>query len=196
MAEDGHNPNAGIRTKTLTDEHVSHVYADPEFIEAIGVVKEMRNRQRVTTEELDEAVSDIARYFAISVADINLYMLPLYIENRERSTTISFDPQSKRFAIGFDLTTTKAELLEEWEQFEQLKATIMPEPLTTTRRRLPEQPDLVYAVFKALKEHTDKEVFELYRSGKLPGYEGSGTQYDTYADLMHYYNRYKRSSDS
>jgi hypothetical protein len=87
------------------------------------------------------------------------------------------------------MTTTKAELLEEWEQFERYKKLLG--QTTPTKRKPPENPSLLYTMFKARRRgETFGKIFEQYSTGKLPGYSGSTTQFTSEDSLERYYQRY------
>ena len=187
---------AGIarkRLKSAHDWHVYHVYHDADFKRAIDVLTELEKRPGSTPEQIEGHKRSLAKSYLISVADINLFMLPLYLENQTKTTSMGFDPDTKQFSIKFEPTTTKAELLEEWQHFENLRDTLFPAAVTTTKRKPPENPSLLYAVFKCRQRRmTFPAVFKLYSTGKLPGYKGSNGQYADADSLERYYNRYKK----
>src|SRR5665811_783074 len=111
----GHNRPLEPNFKSAHDWHIYHVYNDPEFIEAAELIKQFRKRPNATPQDIEAMVHDVATYFVIRVGDVNLFLLPLYLENRKKPTAIGFDLATQRFTISFEPTTTKAELLDEWK---------------------------------------------------------------------------------
>ncbi len=181
------------RLKSAHDWHVYHVYHDADFKRAIRVLAELEKRPNSTPKQIEGYKRSLAKSYLIGVADINLFMLPLYLENQTKTTNMRFDPDAKQFSITFEPTTTRAELLEEWQRFESLRDTLFPTTVVPTKRKPPENPSLLYAVFKC-RQHgmTFPAIFKLYSNGKLPGYKGSNNQYGDADSLERYYNRYKK----
>lgn len=186
---------------TAHDWHIHYVYNDPEFIAEVAALKEIEKKigKKPKPEELQQLEvlrQELATSYAVNPYDIFRFrageIIPMTHETS--NAELHIDPLKKEFSIEFGPYSSRAEIIEQWKIFEQYRATMF--PIKPTKRKPPEQPDLVYSIFKALKQHTDAEVFELYRTGKLPGYTGSKKQYDTYVDLMHYFNRYKPGTDS
>lgn len=181
-----------IQLKSAHDWHVYNVYHDAEFKKAIQMLSVLEKRPSSTNEQIEGHKRSLARSYMISVADINLYMLPLYLENQTKTTAMSFDPDTKQFSIMFEPTTTKAELLEEWGRFEDLRAAVFPAAVVTTKRKPPEYPDLTYAIFKCRRKGLSfPEIFEHYQTRRLPNYTKSPTQFGDARALERYYDKYK-----
>jgi len=60
------------------------------------------------------------------------------------------------------------------------------------RKRTPENPELIYAVFKArLRGMTYPQIFRLYSEGGLKDYSGSQSQFSHEESLERYYKKYE-----
>jgi hypothetical protein len=58
----------------------------------------------------------------------------------------------------------------------------------------PENPTLIYAVFKERKKGKKfREIFDLYQNNKLPGFNGSASQFQSEDALERYYRKYSPS---
>lgn len=180
------------KLKSVHDWHVYNVYHDADFKRAIRVLAELEKRPSITPQQIEGHKRSLAKSYLISVADINLFMLPLYLENQTKTTSMNFDLEAKQFSITFEPTTTRAELLEEWQRFENLRARLFPAAVTTTKRKPPENPSLLYAVFKCRQRHmTFPAIFKHYSERKLPGYDKAPGQFSDADSLERYFNKYK-----
>lgn len=165
------------------------VQHDPVFAEGLKIIRERDNSSDTSAAEILKLKNALAQSFAITIDELEFFLFPLYRERIEKSTELDYDPTTGRFTISFDRNTNKAELLDEWQQFELLRGH---GPAISTKRKAPELPRLIYAIFKAKQKNMDFEhIFKLYQSGSLPGFKGSSIQFLTKESLRRYYNKYK-----
>lgn len=188
MASKQSKPNL----KTARDWHVHYVYNDPEFVKVTRMLQMLAKRSTSTPEQIELHRQSIAGYFQISLADLNLFMLPLYLENEKKNTSLQFDPASSRFSITFPPYVSRAELLDEWSHFEHFRETLFSLAIPHNKRKPPENPGLIYAITRCRRKHmTFPHIFELYRTAQLPNYKGSSTQFTDALSLERYYDKYK-----
>lgn len=131
---------------------------------------------------------EIAKRFAVTVSDINTYLLRkiLYLEGKTSTASLNMDLENREITIKFTPFTSRAEVIEQWDKFEGIRARMF--PVNPTKRRTVQQPDLIYAIFKQRQcKKTFREIFNLYSEGKLPGYAGSPDQYKDEFSLKKYY---------
>jgi len=167
--------------KSVRDWHVYHVYNDPDFINDF-------NKLDINEDD----TNTIRKKYAITGFDLLFFDTrnTIYLEkNVERKGGLTFDPKLKKYVLTFDITITKAEFIEFWNEFAVFRDAFIGK--TNTKRKPPENHELIYAVFKAKKKLTFREIFELYTVGKLPFYKGSPNQYKSEESLERYYNKFK-----
>jgi len=171
--------------KGARDWHIYYVYNDPDFIEEI-------NRLDLASDR-DKEYEKIAESFAINIQDVFFFDMSriLYTEkNVARKGIITPDFVNKKMMLTFDFTMTKAELMELWEEFEGLRKGLA--RAVRAKRKPPEYPELIYAIFKARKTgRTFKDIYGVYSRNELPHYSGATTRFQGEEDLERYYNRYK-----
>lgn len=149
-------------------------------------------KQDPTNAELAWLQQEIAKRFAITVGDINTYILRkiLYLEGKTSTAKLNMDLENRKITIEFTPFTSRAEVLEQWQKFESIRASMF--PVKPTKRRTVQQPDLVYAIFKCRQRgETFAKIYTLYETGKLPGYGGSTDTYVGEDALEKYYQANK-----
>lgn len=189
MTKAGHARGHISKPTSVKDGHLNQVYEDPDFLKEVALIKEAEKRSILSPERQKAARQVLAERYGLSIGDVNLYMLPIVVENRTKSTSMGFNPETRQFTITFGLTTTLAEVMTEWRRFSQFRKTLF--PIKQTKRKPAENPELLYAMFKARRAgETFRTIFRLYSTGKLPGYNGSVAQFKSEDNLERYYHKY------
>jgi hypothetical protein len=182
------------------DLHVSYVYQDPEFREAMDSLNREFNiypgPHIGSTEGIGKRMDAIMQLFCIEDSDIDFYIegkfLPIAV-NRDTNYDILFDNNVGIWNIRVKPGITKAEFDEAWNIIEYDK-------LALHNGRIPknkpsEEPDLIYAIFKARSRKqplTFREIFELYEKGNLPYYKSEPrSRFKSEDSLERYYNKHK-----
>lgn len=177
--------------KSEQDWHRHYVYNDPEFIADMNAYKELEKLDSASP-ELAGLQQNIATQYAITVAEINRYLLGEILYSEYQTSTASFrmNLEKGEFTIQFGPSTSRAEVIEQWQKFEQMRVRLF--PVRLSRRRVAEQPDLIYAIFKCRQRNLSfREIFTLYSTGAIPGYNGSISQYKDEDSLEKYYQANK-----
>lgn len=176
---------------SIHDWHKFYVYNDPEFIADIESLKTAEN-QLNPVNNVSEIKLAIASKHRIKESDVHMYILGeiLYLDHTTSSAGLDMDFDKGEFSIHFGSKTSRAEMLEQWQKFEQIRATLF--PVKTSKRKTTYQPALVYAVFKCRqRDLTFREIYQLYSTGTLPGYRGSDHQYKDEDSLEKFYQANK-----
>jgi hypothetical protein len=184
--------------KTKRELHIYHVYNDADFAEAVrGLNSEFgiltgKNGHKGTAEAIGKRYKAITDRFAVTGKDIDFFMGELHRmggANKDRHHQIMYHRQEGLFKAEFDPEITKGEFNEMWQYTQAIKRRLTGNK--TAKRKPPENDQLIYAVFKARRQYNFRQIFDLYRNGKLAGYAGSGTQFSDQESLERYYNKYK-----
>lgn len=88
--------------------------------------------------------------------------------------------------------TTLEDIQRDWSYMKMTTAVQQfRNPEDAARKRSPERPTLIYAIFKARNDKlTYKKIYELYEHKRLYGYEGSSSQFSNEESLERYYRKY------
>lgn len=170
--------------KTLKDWHIYYVYNDPDFIEDAGKL-----------DLLKDDTSELRKKYGLNRYDLFFWEVRklLYLShNLERKGKLVPNTDNNTYTLTFDIMTTKAEFLEFWEQFSRYRDNFIGKP--KVKRKPPEHPDLIYAVFKAKQAgSTFPEIFRLCNDPdkKLPGFNGELPAHMDAKKLQEYYNKFK-----
>ena len=183
MSDRNEKPYAKSDFKTARDWHIYHVYNDPEFIEDFKLLNKF---------EPAKASAVLAKKYNITSYDVFFFDIrqTLYLaKNVEKKYIITPDFANKKFVFDVDLNISKAEYQEMWNEFSSVRNYLGGEP--KTKRKPPENHELVYALFKSRMNHTWPEIYEIAVKGKLPGYKGVIPKYMDEDKLAEFYNKYK-----
>lgn len=103
------------------------------------------------------------------------------------------ETQGDEVIVAIPGSITRAEYLQAWSEVEDmLIREEVRQARNTSRRRSPENTQLIYAIFKARKRGKKfSEIFELYQTKQLDQYKKSSTQFSSSDSLERYYNKYK-----
>lgn len=190
----------------LYAQHRSCVYTDNDFIcsaddlrQKIGSTKlgiaidngeEYLSQSGIKlSKRLEDEAYKLSRRYALEISDLALFLNNVPIDNVKATTAVSMDING--IYIRIEPHTTISDVQSIWPMVEAMKS-IAHESYRPTKKKLPENPRLIYAVFKSrLKGLTYREVFNLYQQQKLPGYNGIPSQFKDEESLERYYQKYK-----
>lgn len=167
--------------KTSKDWHIYHVYNDPEFIldfEAIDINS--------------DDTSSIKHKWGLNNYDLYYFDMRSVLflnKNIERKGSMSYDINTRKFNLEFDPSISEAEFKDIWDEFAVIRDKMVGKP--TTKRKPPENHELIYAIFKAKRHFTFPEIYRMYSDGTLPEYKGSTPDYMNEDKLEDYYRKYK-----
>lgn len=170
--------------RSAMEWHIQSVYTDPEFIEDV-----MKN---LPIEKHPSANTILAKKYSIRPYDVHYFRMSqiLHLPQVPYSKyQLIPDPNSGKLQLTLDPLISKAEYLEAWEMISSLQKALY--KMKPSKRKPPENPSLIYAVYKARKSLTFPEIFYLYENGALPMYSGSKSQFSTVEALERYYDKYK-----
>ena len=179
--------------KNARDWHIYFVYNDPEFV---SQVKKLR-RLKIQSPTKERLFVKLATEFAIAPYDVFYFYTKqiIYLDkNITRKANLTFNSDTGKFLVEFDYDISREEFLELWKEFSYTRKNIGFRG-KVSKRKPPESPELIYAIFKARKDKTFKEIFELYEKGKLEGFAGSAKQYKDEESLERYYGKFKPGSN-
>lgn len=211
---------AKIEDKTIT--HKKCVFADRQFTkQARGIAIRLRvskknpiekiwlsgkyyivvgnDTDRALTKAEGEQLEKLAAEFGIGLTDVLDFMndahkSPIYQYTKSRVEAKYWPPDGITVKVPID--ATKQDYINQWRQIEVLKA-VFYRKRKAIRHKPPENYQLVYAIFRAKSHgHSPKEIFDLYKAGKLPLYKGSNSQYTVTDDLERYFRKYKPRPDT
>jgi hypothetical protein len=167
------------------DWHIFHVYNDPDFISDFDKL-DIHN----------DDTSKITKKYSITGYDLLFFEIrsTLYLEkNVQRKGSLTFNPKTGKHILEFDYSISKSEFMEFWTEFVTLRDTLVGFKLKS-KRKSPENHELIYAIFKARKTYSFPEIYKMYTDGKLPSYTGSIADYLDEDKLQAYYDKYKPSN--
>jgi hypothetical protein len=190
IVKNGHSPvKPGFEPKSAQDAHLLQVMADPEFRYAVTAIKEFESRGLSSDEQGQAMRERLAEQYSIPIASLNQVMLPLHIDPTQKTVELSFETDTGKGTISFDITTSRAELIEEWRNFEAYRRRMF--PVKQTRRKPPENPQLLYAIFKARRSGRKfPDIFRAYSAGNLDDYRGSSSQFSDEDSFEAYFHKY------
>ena len=192
--------------------HVYHVFNDPDFQTAVRQLRETLEKLyykdiSLTTSPTDEHLLEedrkhiklLADEYCITLDDFGTYADGYFAAGYDYGKRIE---EFGGLGMGYDgdhfmcyvigPKTTIEQINEDWNFIKGIR------PLwvgnENTKSKSPQSPELIYAIFKARGKDKLKfsEIFRLYQSGKLKGYEFKNTkQFSSEDSLERYYRKYK-----
>lgn len=198
--------------------HVYCVYEDPEFQAAI---KELRSKlekhyykgisletSRFDTHILPDdriPIKKVADEFYISLEDLAFYADGSYDEefigfgkdytHDGGYKLIDVAEHEIRPVYVIGRYTSLEDIIEEWRYVRAMadfQYSIFGHDDNTRRKRSPNYPELIYAVFKARKKKkTYGQIFRDYSDGTLEMYSGNNSVFNSEDSLERYYRKYK-----
>lgn len=197
-------PKKGLRTQR--ELHVYHVFNDPEFINEVErlnadfEITASKFGHKGTAEEIGKRYEAIIKEFAVNRGDIDFFMAELHKQGstrRQHRCEIIYNADTNSYTAQLKPDVSKDDLEEAWQYIQRINGL---RKISKTRRRGFDDPQLVYAIFRAKKSGKSfPAIFTLYQEGKLPHYENKPrNQFSSVEYLKRYYYRYspERGGDS
>jgi hypothetical protein len=169
--------------------HRYHAYRDPDFVKAVEAAERSGNK----TEYID-----ISNFFELSVAGVKYFAkMPRMVALDEIKDDLELpggigamhkENGGLLLTVDLEASLTKRDFLvmQKWIRRYQKEHSIV-----TRYKKSPQDTQLLYAIWKQRRNGlTFSTIFDMYRSGTLPLYSKSTSQYDTKDDLKHYYSIY------
>ncbi len=187
--------------KTAREWHIYHAFNDPKFIEQYDEIfldKKAKRQKQLT--EVDKAkLSKLADDFGLEVEDIIVYSgVPSRYGGgiSRQGGWVWYDKMSESFIYRVSPDITRDGVVKLWKQHQAVRA--MHTGQSRTKRKKPEDTELLYAIFKAKQKSpplTFDAIFKLYQKGKLNYYEEGTTNWLNSVDsLKRYYYKYRPST--
>lgn len=181
--------------KTAKQWHLHWVYLDPEFRKKVAQLKEPPRHIKDKGDSWRQPYQELAEEFCVDYGDVFSFK-----RNGKQAIVLRAGLVMNGFAfykkdwdciqIQVRKDVTKKDFLDLWRQVHHIQKTVL--KLKTTRRKAPENSQLLYAIFKARKRG-DKysKIFKDYERGTLKYFEGkSAGQFLAQEDLERYYRKY------
>lgn len=192
------NPYKHIRYKTSSDWYMYWLCEDKEFQDDMAAILEYASSRwtAMTDEEGAEfgrMVRDIQAKYNITEGEFEaVYAAYHHISNFDFPFRY-IETKGDEVVIAIPGAITRDDYLEAWDEVEDMLIREEVRETNGSRRRSPDNTQLIYAIFKARKKGKKfSEIFTLYQDGQLDQYhEKSKTQYKSSDDLERYYNKYK-----
>jgi len=187
------------------DHHLYQVLSDQEFRKDVISLNDKHAELAASSEEVyrngiskfpeaynKEAIrewKEISDKYSITQQAIDIFLHGYYhVKDWPAGGYVDLmESSADSIILKLDPSITYKEYVALWKEVQSDKQV----EKNTKRRRNPEYPGLIYAVFKARASLTFREIFELYTSGNLPLYHGSLSQFGDEDSLERYYNKYK-----
>jgi len=195
--------------------HAYHVFTDPEFESDVADLRSKIERLYYPNISLETSyydrhilqadrlpIKEVADRYRITLEDFGFYAdgyfhegytgfgTDIYLEGGFKTIEAAESEYMSVYVIG-KYTTLEA-IRHDWEyaKFSSAVKQLRLEEVAS-RKRSPNYPELVYAVFKArMQKQTFKTIFTLYENGELPLFHGSGKQFTNEDSLERYYRKY------
>jgi hypothetical protein len=176
--------------QTSQELHVLQVYNDPDF---------QSEMEKFSDDSLTDTlfIEVLTKKYFISVEDIKLYSRGLISTDRVKRQELPFMLRSDgngHWNAWINKDITKEEYLEMWEDIKRFKLMRYGKEV---RKRPPDNPQLIYAIFKQRQKSPPVsfgKITKMYKEGKLPNYNGGIKKSTTIQNLTREYNRYKPDS--
>lgn len=202
-------------TQRLRDAYVSCVFLDPLFVEKCrNIISSIRTNKEVLSWgvsfgkpvlvfgvdqiiTLDNSVVDEFLDLAVEF-DIHIIDVTEYLNGRSliRSSGVTIDvtslwsdDPSEHFTIDVSPGATKQDVIDSLSDFDYYMERAYGNHIK--KNKAPENYQLVYAVHRARKSNLKfQEIFDLYKDGDLPNYQGS-KNLSSVEKLKDYYYKYR-----
>lgn len=193
---------------TAKEWHLYYVYNDPDFIKpALELRKKYKFKERrgnyiesgmdmisqLMVAQKDNKWNELRDEYCITDQDLIYFMRGGYKKQRYINASLDEYMGHVQLDAGVIINVQLAPhitydgYMKLWDKVKELRDQIHP----PTKRKPLENPDLIYAIFKANKTMNFGEIFSLYQTGNLPGYKGSTEQFDTKEKLKSYYKLHR-----
>ena len=194
--------------------HVYQVFNDPDFDFDIEMLKEQFDKMyypnvSLCTDYLDKhllledkkIIKALADKYCITLDDLGIYADGYYADGSLEFGKLMYEYggfitnnsqyfEKMAFFYALGPKTTLQQIVNDWPFIQEYMTAMFSS--TYTKSKSPENPELIYAVFKArAKGLTFTEIFKMYQHGKLKGYKSTNTtQYSNEDSLERYYRKY------
>lgn len=173
--------------------HVYYVYNDPEFKESCEELARLKYPDPKFVKLRDK----ISEKFCINPFFVNRYLNggsadpELWSWDRKAPSFAWIKGHGDGCYYFIELTmhahVKREDFIDMWKSVAKEKKKLG----YSLRKKPPENPSLIYAIFKSRESNSFKEIYHLYSSGSLPNYTGSTGQYIDQESLERYYNKYR-----
>lgn len=186
--------------------HLYYCFTDKDFLRDI---EKMRKSFEELPKETDQTRffphwlklslapqwKDFLDKYSIDMAEAMLYLRGdwkkgfVFAKLEENMGWVRINEQNKTIEMTLTSFITRDRYLKLWKEVAKSKTTLAS---NSTRRRAPEYPELIFAVFKARRfgKKTYSQIFSDYKNKRLKGYTGPTLRFDTKDDLKAYFLRY------
>jgi hypothetical protein len=192
--------------------HVYQVFNDPDFDVDIKKLQEQFNKMyypdvSLTTDYLDKhllvedkaLIKSVADKYCITLDDLGIYAdgsyeagIPFGRRVYEYGGFIAGGSQyhdNMQYFYALGPKTSLQQIAQDWDRIQEIM--IATYTSVKTKSKSPENPALIYAMFKARATGlTFTKIFRQYQDGELAGYKGSTSQYSSKDSLERYYRKY------
>lgn len=184
--------------KTLVQIHLFNVYKDPEFIRKVKNLPPIPAALERAAKGLGwrKPYEDLAHEFHIKYIQVYLYkghgMNALLVgANLLPKGIARHNSEERLIELKLMENITQEDFYELWQEVDRIKREDI--RLIPTRRRPPDDTDLIYAIFKARKKGlTFKQVFQHYQDGSLEYYlDKPRNQFASEDALQAYFYKYR-----
>jgi len=180
--------------RTDREWHIYYVFNDPDFIQDYDAVfyDAKLKKQRELSQIDNDKIEHIAKKYFLESDDILYYYRGISKNGGGISRIggwIQYNPKTNRFNYDVSPEITQEGIVDLWKK--QKTLIVNQTGHKDTKRKSPEYPGLIYSIFKLTKDHTYKEIFDMYKNKQLPFYDLANTQLHTKDDLKRYYNKHR-----
>lgn len=183
---------SGSIRKTKLEVHAYYVFNHPEWIEAATLLWKRFRTEKTDVNSQRELTEKLANEYCIPYD----FVSKAWIEGPNSELSPNYlgsvvDTENKEIALRFNASVTYEEYINAWKDVARhLRLHGLGRK---TKRKLPEDSDLVFAIFMARKHgESFKKIFDLYQKGLLPDYiDKPRNQFASEDALERYYNTHK-----
>jgi hypothetical protein len=187
--------------------HVFQVFMDTEFkteVESLRQLLEKKYGKDVSfifpilsttlEDKYFKLLKRLANKYAISLLDLYIFADGHFAAGLDYGKTDSVVEGVERGIDGqlyyrIDATTTMESIRLHRKDIEMMQKVIFGN--AHRKKKGAENPDLLYAIFKAKGSKSFKQIFEEYREGSIGSYKVKNTkQFNGYESLQRYYNKH------
>lgn len=173
----------------LRIEHLRCVYSDPEFKERCATLQSYPFTKQLSREDalVIKAYAEICLDYMLVFEEVyGFVMRGNIIDDKLYVSSVMYE-QAGTSVVYVDRQATKEDYMAEWESIVEARRII---GISPKKRKGTYNYELVYAIFRAKKKFTFKQIFAKYKDGKLPLYTGSTDPYKSEDSLENFYRKY------
>ena len=196
------NPYKHIRNKTSADWYMYWVCEDEDFLNDMEAINDfwlsftVENPMAKEDNRLGLMMSAVKEKYGISDDEFEIVVACYHQLSNFDFPFRYVGTEDDEVIVAIPNTIKRDEYLAAWPEVKdmlQRETPPVPQDIATQRNRGADNPQLIYAIYKARKQSkTFSEIFSLYEKGELSMYSGkSKHQYNSEDTLERYYNKYK-----